>query len=119
MLITYKVFLIAKTIESLVGGRKKITNDDVVSICSLSPDFLIWNLDEGDKPGGTLIELALAWYRGIPVYLITQIPKTHINKSILFFVLDSGNEQGAIFPNQKQLLEFLDKKYKLKRRKNE
>jgi hypothetical protein len=38
-------------------------------------DFLIWNLDEGDKPGGTLIELAIAWYRGIPVYLMTQIPK--------------------------------------------
>jgi len=79
-------------------------------------DFLIWNLDEGDKPGGTLIELALAWYRGIPVYMITQMSKININKSILYFVLDSGSGQGEIFPNQKQLLEFLDKKYKLKRR---
>ncbi len=39
-----KVFLMAKKIESLVGGRKKITHEDVISICSLSPDFLIWNL---------------------------------------------------------------------------
>ncbi len=76
--------------------------------------FLIWNLDEGDKPGGTLIELAIAWYRGIPVYLITQVPKTQINKSILYFILDSGNEQGAIFKNQTELLEFLDEKYQLK-----
>ena len=76
--------------------------------------FLIWNLDEGDKPGGTIIELAIAWYRGIPVYLITQIPKTKINKSILYFILDSGNGQGAIFKNQKELLEFIDEKYNLK-----
>lgn len=78
--------------------------------------FLIWNLDEGDKPGGTIIELAIAWYRGIPVYLITQVPKTHINKSILYFILDSGNGQGAIFKNQNQLLEFLDEKYQLKKK---
>ena len=39
-----KVFLMAKKIEALVGGRKKITHDDVMSVCSLSPDFLIWNL---------------------------------------------------------------------------
>lgn len=79
--------------------------------------FLIWNLDEGDKPGGTIIELAIAWYRGIPVYLITQVPKTQINKSILYFILDSGNGQGAIFKNQNQLLEFLDEKYSLKKKK--
>lgn len=79
--------------------------------------FLIWNLDEGDKPGGTIIELAIAWYRGIPVYLMTQIPKIQINKSLLYFILDSGNEQGAIFSNQKQLLEFLDEKYQLKIKK--
>lgn len=75
--------------------------------------FLVWNLDEGDKPGGTIIELAIAWYRGIPVYLITQVPKTQINKSILYFVLDSGNGQGAIFKTQNQFLEFIDEKYSL------
>lgn len=77
-------------------------------------DFLIWNLDDGDKPGGTLIELAIAWYRGIPVYLITQVPKIQINKSILYFVLDSGNGRGEIFPTQSKLIEFLDKAYCLK-----
>lgn len=39
-----KVFLIAKKIENIVGNRKNITHDDIISICSLSPDFLIWNL---------------------------------------------------------------------------
>jgi len=76
--------------------------------------FLIWNLDDGDKPGGTIAELTIAWYRGIPVYLITSVPKTQINKSILYFLLDSGHGQGSIFKNQEELLEFLDKKYELK-----
>lgn len=78
--------------------------------------FLVWNLEEGDKPGGTIIELAIAWYRGIPVYLITQMPKTQINKSILYFVLDSGNGQGAVFKNQDQFLDFIDEKYSLKKK---
>lgn len=77
--------------------------------------FLVWNLDEGDKPGGTIIELAIAWYRGIPVYLITNVPKTQINKSILYFILDSGGEQGVIFKNQSQFLEYIDEKYNLKK----
>lgn len=76
-------------------------------------DFLIWNLDDGDKPGGTIAELTIAWYRGIPVYLITQVPKTKLNKSILYFLLDSGYGQGEIFKTQNELLEFLDKKYNL------
>lgn len=77
-------------------------------------NFLIWNYDEGDKPGGSIAELAIAWYRGIPVYLITNIPKSKINKSLLYFVLDSGHGQGEIFANQNQLIQFIDKKYKLK-----
>lgn len=77
-------------------------------------EFLIWNLDDGDKPGGTIAELTIAWYRGIPVYLITQIPKTKINKSILYFLLDSGYGQGDVFKSQSELLTFIDDKYNLK-----
>jgi hypothetical protein len=80
-------------------------------------NFLICNYEEGDKLGGTIAEITIAWYRGIPVYLVTDAPKSKINKSVLFFILDSGNEQGRIFPNQSQLLEFLDKTYKLKVKK--
>lgn len=80
-------------------------------------NFLIWNHTEGDKPGGTIAELVIAWYRGIPVYLITDMPKSKMNKSLLYFLLDSGHGQGRIFPNQSQLLDFLDKKYKLKKKK--
>ena len=79
-------------------------------------NFLIMNLEDGDKLGGTIAELVIAWYRGIPVYLITSVPKSKINKSILYFILDSGHEQGGVFKSQNELLEYLDKKYKLKRK---
>lgn len=76
-------------------------------------DFLIWHYDEGDKLGGTIAELVISWYRGIPVYLITQAAISKMNSSILFFLFDSGNGQGEIFKTQNELLQFIDKKYKL------
>lgn len=80
-------------------------------------NFLIWGYKEGDKPGGTIVELAIAWYRGIPVYLLTDVPKSKINKSLLYFVLDSGHGNGAVFTTQNQLLEYLDETYNLKKEK--
>ena len=77
-------------------------------------DFLIWTLHEGDSLGGTICELSIAWYkRNIPVYLVTEVPKSQINKSLLYFVLDSGNGKGKIFKNYGELLSFLDGEYKL------
>lgn len=80
-------------------------------------DFIIWNHKEGDKPGGTIAELVIAWYRGIPVYLVTTMPKSEFNKSLLYFLLDSGKGQGRVFQNFTLLLEFLDDKYNLKKDK--
>jgi hypothetical protein len=76
-------------------------------------DFLIWTLHDGDKLGGTIAEATIAWYRGIPVYLVTDVPKSQINKSLLYFVLDSGHGKGKIFKNHGELLSFLDGEYKL------
>lgn len=76
-------------------------------------DFLIWTLHEGDKLGGTIAELVIAWYRGVPVYLVTDEAKSQINKSLLYFVLDSGHGKGKIFKNYGELLSFLDGEYKL------
>ena len=44
------------------------------------------------------------------------MPKSKYSKTLLGWVLGSG---GAIFDNQTQLLEFIDKKYKLKKEKEE
>jgi len=75
-------------------------------------DFLIFNLNEGDRLGGSIAELTIAWYRGITVYLMTEVPKHQINKSILFFVLDSGHGCGTIVRNQSEMLRFIDGRYK-------
>lgn len=80
-------------------------------------NFLIWHHKEGDKPGGTIAELVIAWTRGIPVYLVTEMDIQKMNKSILFFLLDSGHRQGRVFKSFKGLLQFLDKKYKLETKK--
>jgi len=74
-------------------------------------DFLIFHMSEGDVLGGSIAELTIAWYRGIPVYLVTDVPKHKINKSILYFILDSGHGNGTIVRNQSELLRFLDQKY--------
>ena len=42
------------------------------------------------------------------------MPLSNYNKTLLGWVLGSG---GDILPNQKQLLEYLDKKYNLKEKK--
>jgi hypothetical protein len=76
-------------------------------------DFLIFNLHEGDKLGGSIAELTIAWYRGIPCYLITDMPKSKINKSILYFILDSGHGEGKVFKNQEEVLGYVKNKYKL------
>jgi hypothetical protein len=78
-------------------------------------NFLIFNYDEGDKLGGTIAELTIAWYLNIPVYLVTNVPKTKINKSVLYFILDSGHGSGAIFKTQNELIEFLDHEYDFKK----
>lgn len=78
-----------------------------------SSDFLIWNHKDGDKPGGTIAELIIAWMRGIPVYLVTEMPIVKMNKSLLYFLLDSGHGQGRIFKSFDDLLIFIDKKYNL------
>ena len=76
-------------------------------------NFIICLINEGDMPCGTYGEAHMAYERHIPIYLIQTMALGKYNKSFLGWVLGSG---GEIFPNQKQLLEFLDKEYKLKKK---
>jgi hypothetical protein len=85
---------------------------------TLNSDFLVFNLHQNDKPGGSIIEMAYAHQAGIPTYLITEIPLYKLNSSILYFILDSGRGQGGVFKSQGDLLEFIDEKYNLKEQKN-
>lgn len=77
-------------------------------------NFIIARLEEGDTPCGTYYEAGLAFERRIPIYLIKTMALSKYNKSFLGWVLGSG---GSILENPTQLMEFLDKEYKLKIRK--
>lgn len=84
-------------------------------------DFLILYYKKGDIWGGTLIEIALAYYvTKIPIYLVTQDPISSINKSALKHILMSGVKRGdyknhnPVFNSFTSLLEYLDKTYNLK-----
>lgn len=98
-------------VNKIVDGKNVHVFGDVSYV--ENSNFLIWNLDAGDKPGGTIIELTIAWYRNIPVYLISKVPPEEINTSIYYFVLSSGNRQGRHFESQQELISFLDEKYNL------
>lgn len=74
-------------------------------------NFLVCLINEEDRPCGTYGEALMAYERNIPIYLIQTMALSKYNKSFLGWVLGSG---GGLFPNQKQLLEFIDKEYKLK-----
>lgn len=77
-------------------------------------NFLILNIEKGDKPCGTYAEAFLAYDRKIPIYVIQNMALHKYNRSLLGWVIGSG---GGFHENQKQLLEFLDKEYKLKVKK--
>lgn len=77
-------------------------------------DFVILKLEKDDKPCGTYGEAMIAYDRKIPIYLLQTMPLNAYSKTLMGWVLGSG---GEIFPNQSQLLDFLDKKYKLKIKK--
>jgi hypothetical protein len=100
-----------KGVNKIVDGQNVHVFGDISYV--ENSNFLIWNLDAGDKCGGTIIEMTIAWYRNIPVYLISKLPPEEINTSIYYFILSSGNRQGKHFENQQELLSFLDEKYKL------
>jgi hypothetical protein len=106
-----KFILDAKTKEStqisLLGDIGYVENSD----------FLIWHHADQDKPGGTIAELIIAWSKGIPVYLVTDVNPIKMNKSLLYFLLDSGHGEGRIFKNFDKLFKFLDVKYNLKKLK--
>lgn len=74
-------------------------------------DFITARINPGDKPCGTYVEIGLAWYFGIPTYIITDMGKSELNGSLIYFVLSNG---GDIFKSYKDYLTHIDQKYNLK-----
>lgn len=75
--------------------------------------WLTFVLHEKDKPCGTYFECGVAIDHNIPIYLITKIPKKDLPQSL---ILGIEAVDGEFFENLTQYLEFIDIKYKLKRK---
>jgi len=80
----------------------------------LMSDWLTFTLQKGDKPCGSYFECGIALEHNIPIYLITEMPKKELSKSLLQGILVSG---GEVFNSLKDYLNFVDSKYKLREKK--
>jgi hypothetical protein len=74
-------------------------------------NFVIARMEKGDDPCGTFGEACVALEHNIPVYVIQTMARTDYKGSFAQWVF-AGD--GAFFSTEAELLEFLDKKYKLK-----
>lgn len=92
------------TLTRIMGDADYVTHSD----------FLIVHLGEKDRPCGTFGEIYHAWLLNTPIYLVTDVNKTDLNGSLIYWILSS---EGDVFKNFNQLLEHLDKTYKLKIKK--
>lgn len=75
-------------------------------------NFIVLRLEENDRPVGTYGECMLAYERNIPIYMLQTMALTKYSKTLLGWIFGSG---GEIFKTQNELLEFIDKKYNLKK----
>jgi len=73
--------------------------------------FLVAYIRRGDSPGGTITEMAWAYFQGKPIYLVTDINKSDLNSSIIWLALASG---GEIFRTFNSMIDFIRGKYNLK-----
>lgn len=74
-------------------------------------DFIIVHLFPDIGTTGTIHEMAEAWRLKKPIYLIYYGPISDVSKWALYLTTDSG---GRVFPNKKQLTDFIAKRYNTK-----
>lgn len=75
---------------------------------------LICKIDPLDSPCGTYFEAGYAMKLKIPIYVIQTMKRGDYPESFVGWVFGSG---GQFFKSQAELLQFIDKKYKLKKRR--
>jgi hypothetical protein len=78
-------------------------------------NFIIFSYHKGDLPCGSFFEAGLSAYRNKSLYLITDIAKKDLPKSLLQWLCIS---KGEVFKTDNEFLTFVDKKYNLKRKAN-
>ncbi len=87
-----------------------IAKEDLV--CVIRSDFVIVFWDVEKKHGGTIEELLLARHENIPIYTVCYGALRDINDWILLRLRQNFKVGGALFPNNKQLLDHIQETYK-------
>lgn len=83
-----------------------------IDYCKMS-DWITFTYNRGDVPCGSFAECGIAMEQGIPIYLITNMPKKELPKSLLQMIMVTG---GEVFNTLADYLAFVDKKYRLRRK---
>jgi hypothetical protein len=107
-----------KSKEIWMGSDAELENGALVHVMGdvdyvLMSDWITMSYNKGDAPCGTFAEAGIALEHHIPIYLVTNLIKRDLPKSLLQIILASG---GEVFETLNQYLEFIDKEYKLKRK---
>lgn len=108
-----------KKLENLKRGGEWNKYKEVISeirrsdlVCVNSSKFLIVLYDTTRRYGGTIHEIVEAWQKNIPMYVVSYDPKTDFNDWVFGLFLDNEKNGGKIYPNFKQLTDFLEVEYK-------
>lgn len=82
-------------------------------IAVISSEFVVVFWDNDKKHGGTIVEIVLANQHQIPVYCVNYGNLVEMNDWVLRDIRRNMQRSGGeIFPNNKQMLDFIEKKHK-------
>ncbi len=73
-------------------------------------DFIILKYKKDIPSWGTPAEALTAFFLDIPIYVISDVPKTQMNSSLLWWVVETN---GEVFYKLEECVKFIKEKYKL------
>jgi hypothetical protein len=83
-----------------------------IDYCTMS-DWMTFTFNKGDIPCGSFAECGIAMEHNIPIFLITDMSKKELPKSLLQMITIT---EGEVFNTLHLYLEHIDKVYHLKRK---
>lgn len=116
-----------KKLENLKRSGQWETWDKVMGdiqqsdiVCVNQSKFVIVLYDADKKLGGTIEEIVEAHHKKVPMYVVSYSPFIEFNDWVLARIRQNFKDGGKIFPNFKQLTDFIEKNYKdyIKEHKN-
>jgi len=73
-------------------------------------DFIIVMYKHNEPSWGTPAEALTAFFLNIPIYVISDVPKTKMNSSLLWWVIETG---GEVFYKLDDCVQYIKKEYKI------